>query len=51
MSLSLMILLTAILHSSWEEKERIAKETGKRVRTCIFGQELQPDTYATSQKI
>ena len=30
-----------------EEIERIANEEGKRVRTSIFGQELQPDTYAT----
>lgn len=30
-----------------EEIERIANEEGKRVRTSIFEQELQPDTYAT----
>lgn len=30
-----------------EEIERIANEEGKRVRTSIFGQKLQPDTYAT----
>lgn len=30
-----------------EEIERIANEEDKRVRTSIFGQELQPDTYAT----
>lgn len=36
-----------ILTIAQEEIERIAKETGKRVRTSIFGQELQPDTYAT----
>ena len=36
-----------ILTIAQEEIERIAKEGGKRVRTSIFGQELQPDTYAT----
>ena len=36
-----------ILTIAQEEIERIANETGKRVRTNIFGQELQPDTYAT----
>ena len=36
-----------ILTIAQEEIERIAKETGKHVRTSIFGQELQPDTYAT----
>lgn len=36
-----------ILTIAQEEIEHIAKETGKRVRTSIFGQELQPDTYAT----
>ena len=36
-----------ILSIAQEEIERIAKEEGKRVRTSIFGQELQPDTYAT----
>jgi len=36
-----------ILTIAQEEIERIAQETGKRVRTSIFGQELQPDTYAT----
>ena len=36
-----------ILTIAQEEIERIAKETGKRIRTSIFGQELQPDTYAT----
>ena len=36
-----------ILTIAQEEIERIANETGKRVRTSIFGQELQPDTYAT----
>lgn len=36
-----------ILTIAQEEIERVAKETGKRVRTSIFGQELQPDTYAT----
>ena len=36
-----------ILTIAQEEIERIAKEEGKRVRTSIFGQELQPDTYAT----
>lgn len=36
-----------ILTIAQEEIERIAQETGKRIRTNIFGQELQPDTYAT----
>jgi type I restriction enzyme M protein len=36
-----------ILTIAQEEIERIAKEEGKHVRTSIFGQELQPDTYAT----
>lgn len=36
-----------ILTIAQEEIERIADESGKRVRTSIFGQELQPDTYAT----
>ena len=36
-----------ILTIAQEEIERIAQEEGKRVRTSIFGQELQPDTYAT----
>lgn len=36
-----------ILTIAQEEIERIAKETGKKVKTAIFGQELQPDTYAT----
>ena len=36
-----------ILTIAQEEIERIAKEEGKRVRASIFGQELQPDTYAT----
>lgn len=36
-----------ILTIAQEEIERIANEEGKRVRTSIFGQELQPDTYAT----
>lgn len=36
-----------ILTIAQEEIERIADEEGKRVRTTIFGQELQPDTYAT----
>ena len=36
-----------ILTIAQEEIERIATEEGKRVRTSIFGQELQPDTYAT----
>ena len=36
-----------ILIIAQEEIERIANVEGKRVRTSIFGQELQPDTYAT----
>lgn len=36
-----------ILTIAQEEIERIANEEGRRVRTSIFGQELQPDTYAT----
>ena len=36
-----------ILTIAQEEIERIAKEEDKRIRTSIFGQELQPDTYAT----
>ena len=36
-----------ILTSAQEEIERIAKEQGKQVKTSIFGQELQADTYAT----
>lgn len=36
-----------ILSIAQEEIERIANEQGKKVRTAIFGQELQPDTYAT----
>lgn len=36
-----------ILTIAQEEIERIAAREGKRVRTSIFGQELQPDTYAT----
>lgn len=36
-----------ILTIAQEEIERIANESGKRVRASIFGQELQPDTYAT----
>ena len=36
-----------ILTIAQEEIERIATEEGRRVRTSIFGQELQPDTYAT----
>lgn len=36
-----------ILTIAQEEIERIANEQGKKVRTAIFGQELQPDTYAT----
>ena len=36
-----------ILTIAQEEIERIAKQEGKRVKTSIFGQELQPDTYAT----
>lgn len=30
-----------------EEFDKVAKETGKKIRTLIFGQELQDDTYAT----
>lgn len=36
-----------ILTIAQEEIERIANEQNKRVRTNIFGQELQADTYAT----
>lgn len=36
-----------ILTIAQEEIERIAQEEGKKVKTAIFGQELQPDTYAT----
>ena len=36
-----------ILTIAQEEIARIAKQEGKRVKTSIFGQELQPDTYAT----
>ena len=36
-----------ILTIAQEEIERIAKEEGRHVRTSIFRQELQPDTYAT----
>lgn len=36
-----------ILTIAQEEIERIAKEQGKLVKTSIFGQELQADTYAT----
>lgn len=36
-----------ILTVAQEEVERIAKEAGKSVKVAIFGQELQPDTYAT----
>lgn len=36
-----------ILTIAQEEIERIAKEQGKQVKTSIFGQELQADTYAT----
>ena len=36
-----------ILTIAQEEMERIANEQGKNVKVSIFGQELQPDTYAT----
>lgn len=36
-----------ILTIAQEEIERIAKEQGRQVKTSIFGQELQADTYAT----
>lgn len=36
-----------ILTIAQEEIQRIAKEQGKQVKTSIFGQELQADTYAT----
>ena len=36
-----------ILTIAQEEIQRIADSTGKNVRISIFGQELQPDTYAT----
>lgn len=36
-----------ILTIAQEEMERIAKEQGKNIKVSIFGQELQPDTYAT----
>lgn len=36
-----------ILTIAQEEIESVAKQSGKRIKTSIFGQELQPDTYAT----
>ncbi len=36
-----------ILTIAQEEIERIARQEGRRVRTSIFGQEQQADTYAT----
>ena len=36
-----------ILTIAQEEVERIAAEQGKQVKVSIFGQEQQPDTYAT----
>ena len=36
-----------ILTIAQEEMERIANEQGKDIKVSIFGQELQPDTYAT----
>lgn len=36
-----------ILTVAQQEFYKIAKETGKQVQVAIFGQELQPDTYAT----
>ena len=36
-----------ILTIAQEEMERIATEQGKDIKVSIFGQELQPDTYAT----
>lgn len=36
-----------ILTVAQQEFYKIAKESGKQVRVAIFGQELQPDTYAT----
>lgn len=36
-----------ILTVAQQEFYKIAKQTGKQVQVAIFGQELQPDTYAT----
>ena len=36
-----------ILTIGQDEMEKIAKERGKNVQILIFGQEIQPDTYAT----
>ena len=36
-----------ILTVTQEEFDKVAKETGKKIKTMIFGQELQDDTYAT----
>ena len=36
-----------ILTVTQEEFDKVARETGKKIKTLIFGQELQPDTYAT----
>ncbi|MBP5284781.1 MAG: SAM-dependent DNA methyltransferase [Kiritimatiellae bacterium] len=36
-----------ILTVTQEEFDKIAAETGRKIKTMIFGQELQDDTYAT----
>ena len=36
-----------ILTVTQEEFEKLAKKTGRKIKTMIFGQELQDDTYAT----
>ena len=36
-----------ILTVTQEEFDKVARETGKKIKTLIFGQELQDDTYAT----
>lgn len=36
-----------ILTVTQEEFAKVASETGKKIKTMIFGQELQDDTYAT----
>ncbi len=36
-----------ILTVTQEEFDRVARESGKKIKTLVFGQELQDDTYAT----
>ena len=36
-----------ILTVTQEEFDKVAREPGKKIKTLIFGQELQDDTYAT----